>query len=262
MSLVLCAAKRVTPLASKGFGPLAVSTRASTTASPSPGTAIRTVARPSIATPAMTCSRAGAATGEVSSPPREITPSSQVSLRTAATSPPWTTTWTTGDGSDPAMASIRMTVRACGPTTSPWPLGDWIGPLTPRTVRSTVTGFGPGLVRTRRSRRPGPPPPAMSHDEAAAGIQAAVTSPRLSPLWTQERCVAMVPGAIAPSPATNADCAVEIVAEVVWPRTVSGSAHLPPVGRPLIVRLPAFWPTPRPVGKADSGAAAAVTDTT
>src|SRR5450759_394274 len=261
MSLVLLAAKRVTPLAPNGFGPLVVSTRASTTASPFPGTAIRKVARPATATPARTGSRAGAATGAVSSPPRGMTPSSQAALRTAATAPPWTTTGTTGDGSDPAMASSRTTVRACGPTTRPWPLGDWIGPLTPRTVRSTVTAFGPGLVRIRRSRRPGAPPPATSHEEAAAGIQAAVTSPRLSPLLTQERCVATVPGAIAPSPATSGDCAVEILADVVWPRTVTGSAQLPRVGRPLIVRVPALWPTARPLGKTDSGATAADTDT-
>src|SRR6187549_1810102 len=120
----------------------------------------------------------------------------------------------TGDGSDPVIASSRTTVRAYGPTTRPRALGDWIGPLTPRTVRSTVTGFGPGLVRTRRSRRPGSAPPAMSHGEAAAGIQAVVTRPRWSPALTQERWVATVPGAIPPAPVTSTDRAVEI-----WPRT-------------------------------------------
>src|SRR5450759_1145066 len=214
MSLVLCPATRVTPSASKAFGPLGVSTRDSTTASWSPGTATRKVAAPSIATPAMTCSRAGAATGTTSSPPRGTTPSSHVSLRTAATSPPWVLTWTTGDGSVPAMASSRITVRAYGPTTRPRPLGDWTGPLTPRTARSTVTGFGPGLVRTRRSRRPGWAPPATSHEEAAGGVQAAVTKARLSPVVTQERWVATGPGAIAPAPATKADCSVYI-----WPET-------------------------------------------
>src|ERR1035437_5501787 len=107
------------------------------------------------------------------------------------------------------MASSRITVRPYPATTRPWPLGDSIRPLAPKTLRSTVTGFGPGLTRTRCSRRPGAAPPAMSHDEAAAGVQAAAIMPRLVPFVIQDHCVATVPGAIAPTPVTSADRAVE-----------------------------------------------------
>src|ERR1035437_6632435 len=209
MSLVLPPATRVTPPAGNGFGPLAVSTDHWITASLSPGTPTRKIARPSIGTPAMTCSRAGGACGTTSSPPRETSPSTQVSLRTAATWPPRAVTWPTGDGSDSAMASSRITVRPYPATTRPWPLGDSIRPLAPKTLTSTVTGFGPGLARTRCSRRPGAAPPAMSHDDPAPGIQADVTKPRLVPFVVKDHCVATVPGAIAPAPATSADRGVE-----------------------------------------------------
>src|SRR5450759_450837 len=128
------------------------------------------------------------------------------------------------------MASSRTTVRVYPATTRPWPLGESIGPPALRTLTSTVTGFGPGLVRTRRSRRPGSAPPAMSHEEAAAGKQAAVTKPRLSPVLVQDHCVATAPGAIEPTPVTNADRAVEIWPETTWPRPVTGAGHVPPDG--------------------------------
>src|SRR5674476_770448 len=96
------------------------------------------------------------------------------------------------------MASSRITVRPYPATTRPWPLGDSIRPLAPKTLTSTVTGFGPGLARTRCSRRPGAAPPAMSHDDPAPGIQADVTKPRLVPFVVKDHCVATVPGAIAP----------------------------------------------------------------
>ena len=186
MSAVLPAATLVTPLAGNALGPRGVSTRVWTTASVSPGTPTRRIALPSTGTLAMTCSRAGDASGPTSSPPRGTSPSSQVSLNVAATVPPLTVTWTAGDGSDPAMASSRITVRACPATTRPLASGDSIGPLTPRTLRSTVTGFGPGLTRTRCSRRPGAAPPATSHEEAVAGRQGTVARPRVSPDLVQD----------------------------------------------------------------------------
>ncbi|MCY7287208.1 MAG: hypothetical protein LH624_02890, partial [Cryobacterium sp.] len=45
----------------------------------------------------------------------------------------------------------------------------------------------------------------MSHTEAAAGMQAAVTKLRLSPVLVKDHCVATVPGAIAPAPMIKAD---------------------------------------------------------
>src|ERR1035437_5686269 len=155
----------------------------------------------------MTCSRAGAATGTTSSPPRGTTPSSQVSFRTAATLPPRALTCTTGDGSDPAMALSKITMRASPGTTRPRPSGESIRPLTPKTATSTVTGFGPGLARTRCSRRPGAAPPATSHEEAAAGRQAVVTKPRALPVVVADHWVATVPGALAPTPARHQDTA-------------------------------------------------------
>jgi len=79
----------------------------------------------------------------------------------------------------------------------------------------------------------------MSHEEAAAGIQAAVTNPRLPPDLVQDHCVATVPGAIAPAPVIKTDCATEIWPETTWPRTVAGAGHFPPEGSPLIVTEPA-----------------------
>src|SRR5450759_4595444 len=139
------------------------------------------------------------------------------------------------------MALSRITVRACPGTTRPRPSGESSRPPAPKTARSTLTGFGPGLARTRCSRRPGAAPPATSHEEAAAGMQAVVTKPRLSPVLVQDHCVATVPGAIEPAPVTITDRAVETCPETTWPRPVTGAGHVPPDGSPLMMSEP----TPR-----------------